>query len=48
MASFRIPVIGGDGIGPGHQRAVKVAETAIAKHEKTPLRVEFPSLGSAF
>lgn len=39
MASFRIAVIGGDGIGPEViDQAVRVADAAIARHDKTTLQ----------
>ncbi len=39
MAKFRIAVIGGDGIGPEViDQAVRVAEKAVQKHDKTELR----------
>jgi tartrate dehydrogenase/decarboxylase/D-malate dehydrogenase len=49
MAAFRIAVIGGDGIGPEViNEAVKVAESAIAKHDKSPLEWNFLPWSSAY
>src|SRR5258707_13647621 len=49
MAAFRIAVIGGDGIGPEViNQAVKVAEAAIARHDKTPLEWNFLPWSSAY
>src|SRR6266404_813194 len=49
MAAFRIAVIGGDGIGPEViNQAVKIAEAAIARHEKAPLEWNFLPWSSAY
>src|SRR5581483_8148472 len=49
MAAFRIAVIGGDGIGPEViNEAVKVADAAIAKHDKTPLEWNILPWSSAY
>jgi tartrate dehydrogenase/decarboxylase/D-malate dehydrogenase len=49
MAGFRIAVIGGDGIGPEViNEAVKVAETAIAKHDKAQVEWNILPWSSAY
>ena len=49
MAAFRIAVIGGDGIGPEViEQAVRVADAAIARHERSPVEWNRLPWGAAY